>query len=427
MTLDALLSRSPASTDVDVDANAHSIATSTELIDFVDSEGVAAKDVTLHLANHNDEEQEGGTLLRERTWLNIIYLSSFSIVGSSLRIFMGRLFGGDCELNGDGGQIDDFLWPSSHKICITTSGKTEQYGGALFIDLPANMLGSFIMGYCIGHSSDWPAIPCMAYNHPLQFEKGLHIGITTGFCGSLTTLSSWNSQMVMMMNGNANPYLGSQVLAAIFGYILGLQTSLMSFRAGRTLAAFIHVKRNPHIFDHDLHKNEVRRKIFHGHLYWITPMILLIISGTLISVYVAGDMYWGVLYYRQVWIACILAPFGTLLRWKLSACNGKFSLPLGTFISNLGASIISAAITAWVNVKSNDGAIDSWEKPTMQAISLGFTGCLSTVSTFAKECVDIGERNPPYSKKQFLYSHGTLFTCCIAGFIVYSLIARFCK
>ena len=368
------------------------------------------------------------TVVKELIWLNIFYLSLFSIAGGSLRIFMGRFFGGDCELDTEGGQIDDFLWPTSHKVCITASGKTQQYGGALFLDLPANMLGSFIMGYNVGHSADRPAIQCLAKNHPLQYEKEFHTGVTTGFCGSLTTLSSWNSQMVMMMNGNANPYLGSQVLSALFGYILGLQTSLVSFRAGRALAAFVTVKRNPSIFGHDLCNNEIRWRRYHDHLYWIMPMILLIIGGTLIALFATGDVYWGIHYYRQVWIACILAPLGTLLRWKLSIWNGNSSFPLGTFLANFIASIISAAITAWVIVESRDvNATYNWELPTMQAISLGFTGCLSTVSTFAKECVEIGERNPPYSKSQLLYSHGTLFSCCAAGLIVYSLVARFCR
>ena len=430
---------SPTSIDGDVDEDDYApFSSSTEVaaiaaVDLadIDSGNVAAVDASrdaLHLADESEVDGTNAksnerTMLREQTWLNIMYLSLFSIIGSSLRVFMGRIFGADCDLNVEGGQINDFLWPSSHTICITASGKTEQYGGALFIDLPANMLGSFIMGCNVGRLADWPAIPLLAYNHPLQSDKGLHMGITTGFCGSLTTLSSWNSQMVMMMNGNANPYLGSQVIAALFGYILGLQTSLVSFRAGRAFAAFVHAKRNP---DHDSYGNEIRWRHYHNHLCWIIPVILLIVSGTLIAVYVAGDMYWDILYYRQVWIACILAPFGTLLRWKLSAWNGTLSFPLGTFLSNFMASIVSAAITALVNVESNDDGKANWKMPMMQAISLGFTGCLSTVSTFTKECVEIGERNPPYSKKQFMYSHGTLFTCCIAGLLVYSLISKFC-
>ena len=228
-----------------------------------------------------------------------------------------------------------------------------------------------------------------------------------------------------MMDDNANPYLGSQVLAAFFGYILGLQTCLASFRAGRTLSAFAQAKRNPHIFDRDLSKIEIRRRRYHNHLFWITPMILFITSITLIALCAAGDIYWGILYYRQVWIASLLAPLGTLLRWKLSAWNGKFSLPAGTFLANLMASILSAALTALVFIESNDEGAGNWKLPAIRAISLGFTGCLSTVSTYVKECVELGERHPPHSKKQFLYSHGTLLSCCILGFLVYSLITRF--
>ena len=76
-------------------------------------------------------------------WPAIVYLSIFSIIGVTTRSFIGRLFGGDCDSIGD--PIDDWLYPLSHQICITASGRTEQHGGALFIDLPENMLGSFIM------------------------------------------------------------------------------------------------------------------------------------------------------------------------------------------------------------------------------------------------------------------------------------------
>jgi hypothetical protein len=61
------------------------------------------------------------------------HFSMFAILGAVLRIYMGRFFGLDCE-SGDG----DF------DICVTASGKTAQTGGALFTDLPANMLGTYV-------------------------------------------------------------------------------------------------------------------------------------------------------------------------------------------------------------------------------------------------------------------------------------------
>ena len=89
------------------------------------------------------EEDEDEKLLESITqnmclsgWnaLHVMYLSLFSVLGVSMRWFMGRFFGGDCESNAQGNPINDFLWPLSHKICVTADGLTEQYGGALFIE-----------------------------------------------------------------------------------------------------------------------------------------------------------------------------------------------------------------------------------------------------------------------------------------------------
>lgn len=363
-----------------------------------------------------------------------MYLSLFSTVGVTMRAFMGRFFGGDCESNAEGHPINDFLWPLSHKICVTASGKTQQYGGALFIDLPANMFGSFIMGLMTGFSVDWPVVPCLAHDHPWQEMSGLHLGIKTALCGTLTTFSSWNSQMVLMMDGSANPYLGNQVLAAIFGYTLGLQAALGSFRAGRTTAAWFQLRKNPHIFNGDLSKKELRQRRYHVHLSWITPVAVSILVGTLVLLYMLGDFYWGIPYYRQLWIACFSAPIGTILRWKLGTLNGKCSVrglywfPAGTFLANLLGSILSAGLTAWGIVEFDDKGAQRWEVPVIKAISLGVAGSLSTVSTFVKEIVDISaesEKKSPFDKKAFLYSQGTMLICCFVGLAVYTPIVRF--
>ena len=373
----------------------------------------------------NDSEEDEDMRRLTPMASSILYLSLFSTVGVTMRAFTGRFFGGDCESNAEGQPIDDWLWPVSHKICVTASGTTAQYGGALFIDLPANMIGSFIMGFMTGHSADWPAIPCLAYDHPLQNEQGLHVGIKTALCGSLTTFSSWNSQMVLMMDGTANPFLGSQILAAIFGYILGLQASVVSFRAGRTVAAWCHLRRNPHVFDSALSKREIRHRWHHDHLYWITPVVVFILIGILIVMFILGDVYWGIAYYRQLWIACLTAPIGTISRWKLSTLNGKYSFPAGTFLANFFGCILSAALTAWSIIESSDKGAQRWQIPAIKAVSMGVAGSLSTVSTFVKECVEIVEKNPAYDKKAFLYSIGSMLICCFVGLLVYSPIVRY--
>ena len=426
------------------------------------------------------------------TWaLDVAYLSLFSVVGLTLRAYVGRSFGGDCEAaHAAGGtrQIYDFLWPASHLVCVTSTGRTSQHGGALFVDAPANVLGCLIMGYLAPapattggggprdrddddcSSSDSRAMmPCPSRDRPwhnmMEGSSSLHLGIRTGLCGSLTTFSSWNTQMVLMMDGTANPILGSQIPAALFGYALGLQTSLASYRAGRVLGACrSHAnggrRDNPHGSSRRDNNNTTRpspspnpnpsprrrcRNHRRHHLDWMTPAVLSIVVGTLIGLYVAGDVYWDVVpYYREMWIGSLFAPFGTLCRWKLGTMNGKFGVrgcgggggggggggerwfPCGTFLANFLGCAISAAFTARAIARSTeDEGAQQWEIPILNAISLGIAGCLSTVSTFAKECVELGDRYPPYDGKQFLYSHGTMLGCCLIGLLVYSPIVRF--
>jgi fluoride ion exporter CrcB/FEX len=362
-------------------------------------------------------------------WAHIFSLTLFSIYGITIRSFMGRIFGGDCDAMTP---INDWLTPISRHICVTATGKTEQYGGALFIDLPANMFGSFIMGSLTGHSKDWPVLPWLKHDHPLQYEDGLHLGLRTALCGTITTFSSWNAQMVLMMDGTGT-YLGSQVVAALFGYVLGMQVSISCFRAGRTLAAWCHLKVNPHIFEVDVlpidyAESEDSEHQLSGRLRLNSRVISSFIALALFVLYILGDFYWGIKYYRQLWISCLLGPFGTLLRWKLSTLNGKLRLdnwkwfPIGTFSSNFIGSIVSSSINAIFTASLVNGY--SLTHDILAGMVLGFAGCLSTVSSMVKEVTEITEKNPHFDKKAFVYSYGTLVSCSLIGLLVYCPIVR---
>ena len=105
------------------------------------------------------------------------------------------------------------------------------------------MLGSFIMGVV---SSLHPAggrpgskLPWLRKDHPLQKHEGIHHAIKVGFCGSLTTFSSWNSQMVQMMDGT-DTELGPQVVPALFGYVIGMACAAWSFSMGGRLHEWLY-------------------------------------------------------------------------------------------------------------------------------------------------------------------------------------------
>jgi fluoride ion exporter CrcB/FEX len=136
-------------------------------------------------------------LKRQHQLHYVLYLSVFAILGTTLRVYLARLFGEDCE----DGAIDDFFTPLSTRICVTAGGRSEQTGGALFRDLPANVLGSFIMGLItpLGNADTALRFPWFQMDNPLQKDDVLYSAFNIGLCGSLTTFASWVTQMTVMM------------------------------------------------------------------------------------------------------------------------------------------------------------------------------------------------------------------------------------
>uniref|UniRef100_A0A7S4J026 Fluoride ion transporter CrcB n=1 Tax=Odontella aurita TaxID=265563 RepID=A0A7S4J026_9STRA len=193
----------------------------------------------------------------------LLYLSAFAILGETVRVFAGRLFGVDCELYGTGSAsfVDDWFGVGARHVCVTSTGTSERMGGAAFADLPANILGCFVMGI-MTLSSDWPVVPWLRGDHPLQSNDAIHLAIRTGLCGSLTTFASWNTQMVAMMDGTGLPS-GSRVLSALFGYLIGLQCAVASFLFGRHVGVYLNRWRNPHLAETDAaagpHATAIRR------------------------------------------------------------------------------------------------------------------------------------------------------------------------
>lgn len=109
---------------------------STRRTDVLDRLSEALKEASHH-DDHFDFSLFGSW---EDVVSQIFYIAMFSVFGTVVRIYMGRIFGLDCQWEEAGRGIGDFITPFSSSICITSDGKM-QAPGALFIDLPANMLG----------------------------------------------------------------------------------------------------------------------------------------------------------------------------------------------------------------------------------------------------------------------------------------------
>ena len=415
--------------------------------------------------NNNDEAETANDKLPPSTMQYVLYISVFAVLGSCLRVYLGRLLGEDCEFEHE----IDVLMP--FYVCVTASGRTEQTGGALFYDLPANLLGSFIMGLLTPKLPNVDKLPFLGKDHPLQNDLTYYTGIGTGLCGSLTTFSAWNTQMIVMMDGNYCE-LGSQVVAALFGYILGLLGSIQSFHFGRAIAAwYCHNKRKVnndppennnanggivtaptqdadddddddeppfHPIEDDNNNNANNTSLSSASIVasldscclpaYVIKTIPFVLVLVVIVFYVIGFVVEGIHFYRIMIAKSFTAPIGALLRWKLSSYNSsqpfgeKWSwLPAGTLFANLLASLVSILCLVFQYRFHNQD--DVWVETLLFSIRVGFTGCLSTVSTFIKEIVLLSEKYP-YHAKPHIYGAGTIFLSIIICLPLYSIIGR---
>lgn len=401
----------------------------------------------------------------------ILYLSAFSIIGSSLRVYLGRIFGYDCEFPPSPSEMD-YLSPLS--TCLTGTGMTDKQSGALFIDLPANMLGSLLMGMVTPASADkdMPVLPWLDPDHRLQNVAAIHLSLRFALCGSITTFSSWNTQMVAMMVGYETASGSPRIVQAIFGYIIGLNCAIVSFHVGRHIGKGIYTFRQRRSDSGVEESRGIRespsgddtctdvesqstgtgvskiivfpfRKIsIFSFIKALGRLVDVLIHGKyspfffvscLLAVFIVGDIKMGTRnsFHRDMWVTAIFSPFGTILRWKLSNLNGKYFqesesssdllkyFPFGTFFANFLGCIISVLTASFMVRYDASYGVDLF----LTGLKVGFGGNLSTVSTFAKEIVLLTEKD--HTGPAYFYGIVSLTICCLVGVILYVCMMNF--
>jgi CrcB protein len=90
-------------------------------------------------------------------------------------------------------------------------------GGSAGADLLVNVLGSFVLGFLAG---------------PIPRRTGLVLLVGIGFCGSLTTFSSWVLDVVRLLEGGRPLVAGGLVLGSL---ALGLMAAGLGLGLSRLL------------------------------------------------------------------------------------------------------------------------------------------------------------------------------------------------
>jgi fluoride ion exporter CrcB/FEX len=309
-------------------------------------------------------------------------------------------------------------------------------GGIYFASLPANMLGSFVIGVfaassTLGLRSDKP-MAVLPAGHPWQRNFALQIGVRTAFCGCLTTFSAWVVELV----GDAILY--SSWVSAAGGLVVGLQAALVSYVAGTHVA--LYVDRWVLAAGEDVvaeaaqyRRAEVERyrKGAAGALEELTPeqeelqreegdlprvlvaaaggadgasragaappeaerhvtrtdaaaaaALALVTAGLACGLALETRHAW----LRELWAAGLVAPSGCALRWYLSRFNYRLPrswawLPAGTLAANMSGTALAFGLRAALE----RGAPGAWGALLLRAAVGGFCGALTTVSTLVTE------------------------------------------
>ncbi|KAI0545339.1 CrcB-like protein-domain-containing protein [Xylaria curta] len=224
----------------------------------------------------------------------------------------------------------------------------------------------------------------------------LHIGLTSGFCGSFTTFSTFMLDCFKALSGIATPKSGSSppspgrnfmAVAGVLLITIGLSTA--GLRAGAHVAVFLNgfERRLPRRLVHWL--DYVSLVLGLGS--WVVIVVLAILAPDLAQVGVAG---------RQMVLALSLAPLGCLLRFILSLRMNSLAVgfPLGTFAANVFGSLVQAVSWDLQRLPAAGGAGSRMlggfvSCQVLQGVEDGFCGCATTVSTWILELAALKRRH----------------------------------
>ncbi|KAG6714802.1 hypothetical protein I3842_05G220600 [Carya illinoinensis] len=316
--------------------------------------------------------------------LCLIHLAVLGILGVLTRYLLQKLFGP--------GVIG---WTSDKNI--------------LYLDLPSNMVGSFLMGW-------WGVI----FKADIcSMSDYLAIGLTTGYLGSLTTFSGWNQKMLDL---SIDGHWVFVVLGFLVGLFLAAYSIIFGVETAKGFRWLLTRKNGSSGNDTRSSSSNWRANTYRRHLAVMVVLILMLallwgVSGALLREEFSSGSNGA-----QLWLACIVGPPGVWIRWFLARLNGRGLgragllkwVPFGTLIANVSAACIMAALAIGKKAASSQ-TFDS----VAAGIQLGFLGCLSTVSTFIAEFNAMRESKRPW--RAYAYASITICLSFSLGTLIYSV------
>ncbi|KAK8470617.1 hypothetical protein PHAVU_003G010800 [Phaseolus vulgaris] len=246
----------------------------------------------------------------------MVHLAVFGILGVLTRYSLQKLFG-----------------PGIGNV---TSNQT-----LLYLDLPSNMVGSFLMG--------WFGV--VFKGDISHVSEHLAIAITTGYLGSLTTFSGWNQKMLELS-------VSGHCLFAALGFVVGLFLVAFSIIFGIETAKGFRWLLNKLRMSCGASRDgsKINCKVDSNSHQLTIMMMFLVILGVLWGVF--GALVRAEFRHdgsdAELWFACMVGPIGVWIRWFLARLNGRGLgkagflkwIPFGTLIANVSAASVMAALAS---------------------------------------------------------------------------------
>ncbi|EON69725.1 hypothetical protein W97_08987 [Coniosporium apollinis CBS 100218] len=230
----------------------------------------------------------------------------------------------------------------------------------------------------------------------------LYIGLATGFCGSLTSFSTFMRDAFLVLSNDlpvppststtaagtplslstASRHAGHSVLAVLAVIILTVSLSLSALELGAHLAAAL----DPYTPSlSPLLTSTLLNRVL-AVLAWLAWL-----SALLLSIFPPSDAWRG-----QALFASVLAPAGCLLRYlaslKLNSLVKAF--PFSTFAVNIFGTAVLGMAWDLQHVRLANGVVGGGRVgcQVLQGVQDGFCGALTTVSTWVAELEGLGKK-----------------------------------
>ncbi|KAI9663434.1 MAG: hypothetical protein M1829_006072 [Trizodia sp. TS-e1964] len=234
----------------------------------------------------------------------------------------------------------------------------------------------------------------------------LYIGLSTGFCGSFTSFSSFIRDIFLAISNDLPPSKDPRsgaysLLAALAVISLTLSLCLSALKLG----AHIALAARP--ITPNVSFNLMRK--------FLDPLISALawgcwLAAVLMTIWPPDASQIDEDWRGQVLLSLVFAPLGCLLRFQISIkLNNRIpSFPLGTFFVNVLGSIILAL--CWDLQHAHATGYGRTRCQVLQGIQDGFCGCLTTVSTWVLELTAL--------RLKHSYFYGILSVLVALGFAV---------